>query len=92
MHLTVELGYNEVLRLVRQLSDFDQQRLTQELGGNQRTTTATSQSVLAVAQSSLSEQETFHQFLLTFPVLDEDSINKMLSAKEEVDQCHPMSL
>lgn len=114
MHLTVELGYNEVLGLVRQLSGFDQQRLSQELGENQRTRDRSDFSSIEMeeecqkrkrrliqlleecpvcSQEEIDLQNSFrNQFLLTFPVLDEESINKMLDAKEEIDQCHLMFL
>ena len=83
MQMTIDVGYDQVFQLVRQLSPKDKVRLVRE-------------GVLSNAFSDVSEpemsDEEYYEFAMNFPVISEEEIGLMLEAKKEVDQCRPISL
>ena len=82
MQLTVDLGYDQVFQLVRQLSSGDKERLFHE-GRSLIMPTK-------LPESEMSDEE-YYDFLMNFPVVSEEEIEKILEAKEEVNKCRPVS-
>jgi hypothetical protein len=82
MQITIDIGYDQVFQLVRQLSPREQVRLFHD-------------SVSSIVHPSGSEpeisDEAYYEFLVNFPVVSEGEISQILEAKKEVDQCCPVS-
>jgi len=78
----IGLSYDYVFDLAVQLPPEEQRRLIRELPSD-----FSSKEQDAVPYSP----EEFYQFLLRGPVIDEEQIQLMLDAREEVNRCHPIS-
>jgi len=83
MQMTIDVGYDQVLQLFRQLSPRDRTRLVRE---NALPTTHPN-----VSEPEIPDEE-YYEFLMNFPVVSEEEIEQILEAKKEVDQCRPVSL
>jgi len=83
MQMTIDVGYDQVFQLVRQLSPKEKTRLFLE-------------SACPTTYSTVSElevpDEEYYEFLMNFPVVSEEEIELILEAKKEVDKCRPVSL
>jgi hypothetical protein len=83
MQLTIDIGYDQVFQLVRQLSPKERERLFHENGFS---ITPSKQAVPEVFD------EEYYDFLMKFPVVSEEEIEQIYEAKKEVDKCRPVSL
>ena len=83
MQMTIDVGYDQVVQLFRQLPPKEKERLFRE-------------SECPIMCSHVPEPEVpdeeYYKFLMNFPVVSEEEIERILEAKKEVDQCRPVSL
>jgi len=85
MQLTINIGYDQIYELVRQLPATEKIRLVQE------GVFATAFPFPKSPEPELSDEE-YYEFLMNFPVVSDEEIERILEAKKEVDQCRPVSL
>jgi len=83
MQMTIDIGYDQVFQLVRQLSPKEKIRLFRE--------SACPTTYPAVSEPEVPDEE-YYKFLMNFPVVSEEEIELILEAKKEVDKCRPVSL
>jgi hypothetical protein len=76
MQLTIDIGYDQVFQLVRQLTPRERERLTKDI---------------AFVEPEIPDKE-YYEFLMNFPVVSEEEIEHILEAKKEIDKCRPVSL
>lgn len=88
MSTTIRYGYDYVFGLALHLSPEEQERLLRELPS---TSKDKRESFLAASDATPYSSEEFCEFLLRGPVIDEEHIQLMLDAREEVNRCGPMS-
>ena len=83
MQMTIDIGYDQVFQLVRQLSPTEKTRLFRE--------SACATTYPAISEPEVPDEE-YYEFLMNFPVVSEEEIERILEAKKEVDKCRPVSL
>jgi hypothetical protein len=83
MQLTIDLGYDQIFQLVRQLSPSDKERLFHE--------SSDFATPMKIPEPEMSDEE-YYEFAMNFPVISEEEIGLMLEAKKEVDKCRPILL
>ena len=81
MPITTNYGYDYVFELASRLSPVEKRRLVRNITGRD-----TSEPGLAPYSP-----EKFYEFLLSGPVIEEEQIQLMQDAREEVNQCRPIS-
>ena len=79
--MTINIGYDQVCELIRQILPKEKIRLIQE-------------GVLANtfpnnSETEISDEE-YYEFLMRFPVVSEEEVERILESKKEVDQCCPV--
>ena len=82
MQMTINIGYDQVYELVRQLPPKEKIRLHESIF---------STPFPSRSESDVSDDE-YYEFLMNFPVVSEEEIEQILEAKKEVDKCRPVSL
>ena len=82
MQMTINVGYDQVYELVRQLPPREKIRLHESLF---------STTLPGIPESKTPDEE-YYEFLMNFPVVSEEEIEQILEAKKEVDKCRPVSL
>ena len=92
MSVATGFSYDYVYNLASMLSPEEQTRLVRELP---KSTSAKpegkSESFLPEPDDTPYSAEEFYEFLLQGPVIDEEHIELMLAAREEVNRCRPIS-
>ena len=83
MQATINIEYDQVFELVRQLPPRERKRLFLE--------SEFSTVIPTLPETEISDEE-YYEFLMNFPVVSEEEIEQILEAKKEVDKCRPVSL
>jgi len=82
MQLTIDIGYDQVFQLVRQLPPREKTRLHESVFSAMSPTTP----------EPVIPDDEYYEFLMNFPVVSEEEIEQILEAKKEVNKCQPVSL
>jgi len=88
MQLTVNIGYDQIFELVRQLPPRERRQLFLE---SEFSTAVPKPPQSTVFNEEIYDEE-YYEFLMNFPVVSEEEIEHILEAKREVNQCRPLSL
>ena len=81
MQLTINIGYDQIYELVRQLPPKEKMRLHESIFSP----------FPSVSEPNVPDDE-YYEFLMNFPVVSEEEIEQILEAKKEVDKCRPVLL
>ena len=82
MQMTIDVGYEQVLQLFRQLPPREKTRLFRE---------SALPTMYPHSPKPEIPDEEYYEFLMNFPVVSEEELERILAAKKEVDQCRPVS-
>ena len=82
MQMTLDIGYDQIYELVRQLPPREKIRLHESIF---------SSPFPGSAEPEIPDKE-YYEFLMNFPVVSEEEVEQILEAKKEVDKCRPALL
>jgi hypothetical protein len=88
MQLTINIGYDQVFELVRQLPPRERRQLFLE----SEFSAAIPKPPPSTASNEEMSDERYYEFLMNFPVVSEEEIEHILEAKREVNQCRREAL
>jgi len=92
MSAAAGFSYDYVFNLVSRLTPEEQERLIRELPGVPSLKSKEKhESLLSEPDGTPYSPEKFYQFLLSGPVIDEEHVQMMLDAREEINRCQPIS-
>jgi hypothetical protein len=97
MSVATRFSYDNVFNLASQLSPAEQTRLVQELPKEvsakpKKKYECEFESFLPDPDAPPYTPEEFYEVLLSCPVIEEEQIELMLAAREEVNKCRPIFL
>ena len=80
MSVVADFSYDYVFSMVSRLTPEEQERLVREMPSVS----------VSKPETSYSSEE-FYRFLLSGPVIDEEHVQMMRDAREEINRCQPIS-